>query len=449
MSGQLGNTGISHGTVTSTPSRSLSISSVSSATSASTPTSAARLAPRSTFATPFPKPYPTLGATPSSAGKKLATSSTMRPPAPYRMSPASATASSSSAPSSHQLSTHIQPPPEWQMPSELAPLKGPSRKRSLDENGLEAEGSENGLFPPPQSKPRLSQFSDAPPPPVQDGIKFETLSGTQSAGSSSATGTHEDEAQTHYHEPDQDGESKPPKTTSNRPRADSKTGDGGTGSDTSVKYKKRSRAPAPGTCQACSQADTPEWRRGPGGARTLCNACGLHWAKLNRKREQSKQPDGTYLIPPITLEDLRAAPIKRSVYDEVPLHGSTTAAAAAAAAAAAVAAAASVPHPPIISAIPHTTTDGAIGALGSTGLQHLSSAPSVGLLTGYGRSSLTSASRYLSGFASSSRIGAPFGSLQAPPPPPAPAVSDMRLVSSGGINSTLARTDSSGSEPPT
>lgn len=35
------------------------------------------------------------------------------------------------------------------------------------------------------------------------------------------------------------------------------------------------RAAPPGRCHACNRAETPEWRRGPDGARTLCNACGL------------------------------------------------------------------------------------------------------------------------------------------------------------------------------
>lgn len=39
------------------------------------------------------------------------------------------------------------------------------------------------------------------------------------------------------------------------------------------KYKKRSRAPAPSSCKNCGTNETPEWRRGPDGARTLCNAC--------------------------------------------------------------------------------------------------------------------------------------------------------------------------------
>ncbi|KAK3373317.1 hypothetical protein B0T24DRAFT_256863 [Lasiosphaeria ovina] len=61
--------------------------------------------------------------------------------------------------------------------------------------------------------------------------------------------------------------------------------------------KRRGRAAPPGRCHSCNRIDTPEWRRGPDGARTLCNACGLHYAKLERKRQldqrsmRPKQPD--------------------------------------------------------------------------------------------------------------------------------------------------------------
>ncbi|KAI8814540.1 hypothetical protein BJ742DRAFT_267566 [Cladochytrium replicatum] len=53
------------------------------------------------------------------------------------------------------------------------------------------------------------------------------------------------------------------------------------------KYQKRNRSmPRPGRCHSCNISETPEWRRGPDGARTLCNACGLHFAKLMRKRQR-------------------------------------------------------------------------------------------------------------------------------------------------------------------
>lgn len=36
-------------------------------------------------------------------------------------------------------------------------------------------------------------------------------------------------------------------------------------------------------CHQCGATSTPEWRRGPGGSRSLCNACGLYFMKLQRR----------------------------------------------------------------------------------------------------------------------------------------------------------------------
>ncbi|EPE29348.1 Glucocorticoid receptor-like (DNA-binding) [Glarea lozoyensis ATCC 20868] len=63
--------------------------------------------------------------------------------------------------------------------------------------------------------------------------------------------------------------------------------------------KRRGRAAPPGRCHSCNRAETPEWRRGPDGARTLCNACGLHYAKLTRKNtmKQSQMANGSSIRP--------------------------------------------------------------------------------------------------------------------------------------------------------
>ncbi|KAJ3745834.1 hypothetical protein DFH05DRAFT_1459535 [Lentinula detonsa] len=42
------------------------------------------------------------------------------------------------------------------------------------------------------------------------------------------------------------------------------------------------------TCLGCNATSTPEWRRGPMGPRTLCNACGLVYAKLIKKRDRER-----------------------------------------------------------------------------------------------------------------------------------------------------------------
>ncbi|CCE64101.1 hypothetical protein TPHA_0G02640 [Tetrapisispora phaffii CBS 4417] len=36
-------------------------------------------------------------------------------------------------------------------------------------------------------------------------------------------------------------------------------------------------------CKQCNENETPEWRRGPYGNKTLCNACGLYYSKLIKK----------------------------------------------------------------------------------------------------------------------------------------------------------------------
>lgn len=53
-------------------------------------------------------------------------------------------------------------------------------------------------------------------------------------------------------------------------------------------FPYKQKGATPGRCHSCHRVETPEWRRGPDGARTLCNACGLHYAKLTRKSNPSK-----------------------------------------------------------------------------------------------------------------------------------------------------------------
>lgn len=42
-------------------------------------------------------------------------------------------------------------------------------------------------------------------------------------------------------------------------------------------------------CAECRVVESPEWRKGPKGPKTLCNACGLRWAKKSRKESQQKK----------------------------------------------------------------------------------------------------------------------------------------------------------------
>ena len=41
-------------------------------------------------------------------------------------------------------------------------------------------------------------------------------------------------------------------------------------------------------CVECGMVKTPQWRRGPDGSVSLCNACGLRYIKSNRKRSRKE-----------------------------------------------------------------------------------------------------------------------------------------------------------------
>ena len=46
-------------------------------------------------------------------------------------------------------------------------------------------------------------------------------------------------------------------------------------------------------CTDCGTLDSPEWRKGPNGPKTLCNACGLRWAKKEKKKGGPAVAEGT------------------------------------------------------------------------------------------------------------------------------------------------------------
>lgn len=48
--------------------------------------------------------------------------------------------------------------------------------------------------------------------------------------------------------------------------------------------KRKVKAAEEFVCTDCGTLDSPEWRKGPSGPKTLCNACGLRWAKKEKRR---------------------------------------------------------------------------------------------------------------------------------------------------------------------
>ncbi|KAJ3121598.1 blue light receptor [Nowakowskiella sp. JEL0407] len=66
---------------------------------------------------------------------------------------------------------------------------------------------------------------------------------------------------------------------SSSPQSGSPTGSGSNGVVTQG-------GPCPGWGVYCQRTESPEWRRGPDGPKTLCNACGLRYARNQRKKQR-------------------------------------------------------------------------------------------------------------------------------------------------------------------
>ncbi|GAA6014673.1 hypothetical protein JCM11491_000189 [Sporobolomyces phaffii] len=70
--------------------------------------------------------------------------------------------------------------------------------------------------------------------------------------------------------------------------ANGKKGDGQ--SEKRRRQKQKTDGDSDLVCRDCGRTDSPEWRKGPEGPKTLCNACGLRYAKL--KSRLDKQASG-------------------------------------------------------------------------------------------------------------------------------------------------------------
>ncbi|GAM21734.1 hypothetical protein SAMD00019534_049090 [Acytostelium subglobosum LB1] len=62
------------------------------------------------------------------------------------------------------------------------------------------------------------------------------------------------------------------------------------------KRKRRPRAPAPFLdslfCHSCGETQTSQWRRGPDGCKSLCNACGIRFANIVNKEKALAEKEG-------------------------------------------------------------------------------------------------------------------------------------------------------------
>ncbi len=76
----------------------------------------------------------------------------------------------------------------------------------------------------------------------------------------------------------------PKGTDSNAAGDDGSDGEGSNAGDERRKKKKPKADEGDYVCTDCGRVDSPEWRKGPLGPKTLCNACGLRWAKRVKRK---------------------------------------------------------------------------------------------------------------------------------------------------------------------
>ncbi|ORX95765.1 GATA-domain-containing protein [Basidiobolus meristosporus CBS 931.73] len=57
------------------------------------------------------------------------------------------------------------------------------------------------------------------------------------------------------------------------------------------KRKQKSEDNIDHMCTECGTVESPEWRKGPQGPKTLCNACGLRWAKRAKRELQTTKSE--------------------------------------------------------------------------------------------------------------------------------------------------------------
>ncbi|CAE6430489.1 unnamed protein product [Rhizoctonia solani] len=89
------------------------------------------------------------------------------------------------------------------------------------------------------------------------------------------------------------------------------TTEGGFPGPTTAPDAALSSVQPPRKCTMCNRKDSPQWRKGPRGSNTLCNSCGLQWARTQRKSEgaHSRAASSRSTSPTATL---------RTAYQPVP-----------------------------------------------------------------------------------------------------------------------------------
>eukprot|EP00741_Cyanophora_paradoxa_P007230 tig00001094_g6994.t1 len=67
------------------------------------------------------------------------------------------------------------------------------------------------------------------------------------------------------------------------------------------------------SCDHCGSKHTSQWRKGPNGANTLCNACGLHWSRSQKRGGRSQTRNVTPPAKPAAVRPAALTPAATEV----------------------------------------------------------------------------------------------------------------------------------------
>jgi len=72
------------------------------------------------------------------------------------------------------------------------------------------------------------------------------------------------------------------------------------------------------TCVKCGTSDTPLWRNGPEGPKSMCNACGIRWKRANTPKNKKKllPGDDYHKIPALSPYSLQAYEVREKSFPE-------------------------------------------------------------------------------------------------------------------------------------
>ncbi|KAJ9479750.1 hypothetical protein PHBOTO_003256 [Pseudozyma hubeiensis] len=178
-----------------------------------------------------------------------------------------------------KLSTYTQPNTTASVPSSVAsPTPKPQDRSSASHDGHAVQSNGQSSKAANGHAPRPAVSKHQRPAIKSEGGGINLYTNAPVKAPSTPTNTARPAAERKSSTPVQKGANGHANGVSPASPAAEPTGDYAPGSDKA--------------CTGCGKVNSPEWRRGPSGHKTLCNACGLRYARSLTRRKKKKGKDG-------------------------------------------------------------------------------------------------------------------------------------------------------------